>query len=101
MPHLSNSQKNELAKSITKNIGRTIFELHNKNWVSSAKMELTITLNRDKLSKNTSDNVKDACDIMCDFKNISVETDDVDEENVDFRVWMPMSDLSLSQDVGN
>ena len=66
--------------------GRTIFELHNKNWVSSAKMELTLTLNRDKLSKNTSDNVKDACDIMCDFKNISVETDDVDEENVDFRV---------------
>lgn len=27
MPHLSYSQKNELAKSITKNIGRTIFEL--------------------------------------------------------------------------
>ena len=35
MPHLSNSQKNELAKSITKNIGRTIFELFSPEAFSS------------------------------------------------------------------
>ena len=66
--------------------GKTLFELHNKNWVSSARMELTLTLNRDKLSKNLSNNLNGASEIMCDFKTISVDTDDVDEENVDFRV---------------
>jgi hypothetical protein len=65
--------------------GFTRFTLCNKNWVHSAKMELTLTLNRDKISKNT----KDASVLVFDNglpNGVSVETDDIDEEKTDFRV---------------
>ena len=66
--------------------GFTRFTLCNKNWVRSAKMELTLTLlNSDKISKNT----KEATVLVFDNglpNGVSVETDDIDEENTDFRV---------------
>ena len=65
--------------------GFTRFTLRNKNWVSSAKMELTLTLNNTKNSKNVIDTS------LLAFENglpngVSVETDDIDEENTNFRV---------------
>ena len=67
--------------------GVTTFKLCNKNWLSSAKMELTLTLNRDKILNNK--NVTDASVLTFNSghsNSVSVETDDVDEENKDFRV---------------
>ena len=64
--------------------GNTCFELRNKNWVSSAKMELTLTLNRDKLQ-----NKKDIDASKLSLNNqgsISIDTDELDPENTDFRV---------------
>ena len=64
--------------------GNTCFELHNKNWVSSAKMELTLTLNRDKLQHK-----KDIDASKLSLNNqgsISIDTDELDPENTDFRV---------------
>lgn len=65
--------------------GFTRFTLRNKNWVSNAKMELTLTLNNTKNSKNVEDSS------LLAFENglpngVSVETDDIDEENTNFRV---------------
>ena len=65
--------------------GFTRFTLHNKNWVSNAKMELTLTLNNTTNSKNVADSS------LLAFENglpngVSVETDDIDEENTNFRV---------------
>ena len=65
--------------------GFTRFTLRNKNWVSNAKMELTLTLNNTKNSKNVADSS------LLAFENglpngVSVETDDIDEENTNFRV---------------
>lgn len=70
--------------------GITRFILCNQNWVSNAKMELTLTINenKNKHSKN-SKNVTDASLLV--FENdhpngVSIETDDIDEENTNFRV---------------
>ena len=70
--------------------GVTRFTLRNQNWVSNAKMELTLTLNenKNKHSKN-SKNVTDASLLVFENKHpngVSVETDDIDEENTNFRV---------------
>jgi chromosome segregation ATPase len=68
-------------------VGLTCFELYNNNWVSNAKMELTLTLNRAKMTKtHVRDNVKDSSGLIFDNTSVSVDTDDVDDENVDFRV---------------
>jgi cell division protein ZapA len=64
--------------------GVTRFTLRNQNWVSNAKMELTLTLNN-KNSKNVTDTS------LLAFENglpngVSVETDAIDDENTNFRV---------------
>ena len=71
--------------------GFTRFTLCNKNWVRIARMELTLTLNRDKNTKNTKNtkNIADASLLVFDNdlpNGVSVETDDIDEENTEFRV---------------
>lgn len=73
--------------------GVTCFTLRNQNWVSNAKMELTLTLNENK-NKNSvnsvnSKKVTDASLLVFENEHpngVSVETDDIDEENTNFRV---------------
>lgn len=65
--------------------GFTRFTLRNQNWVSNAKMELTLTLNNTKNSKN----ITDASILVFENEHpngVSVETDDIDEGNTNFRV---------------
>jgi chromosome segregation ATPase len=70
--------------------GITRFTLCNQNWVSNAKMELTLTLNEDKNKRSKhSKNFTDASLLI--FENnhpngVSVETDDLNDENTNFRV---------------
>lgn len=70
--------------------GITRFTLCNQNWVSNAKMELTLTLNEDKNKRSKhSKNVTDASLLIFENNNpngVSVETDDLDDENTNFRV---------------
>lgn len=64
--------------------GNTCFKLRNKNWVSSAKMELTLTLNRNKLQHKKH---IDASKLSLNNQSsITIDTDELDPENTDFRV---------------